>query len=107
MDQYNTSSTELETKVLYQQAIRALMGRGEHRLPDLEDIVTELAARDPRLFVSIVDCLRDPTPEEKAREAMKGHNKVEDIKAVRAVTGLGLKEAKEFVEGQLWTSYYA
>jgi len=106
MDQYNTSSTEMENTVLYQQAIRALMGRGDSLLPNLEDIVTELAARDPRLFVSIVDGLRGPTPEEKAREAMKGHNKVDDIKAVRAVTGWGLKESKEFVERQFWTSYY-
>jgi len=106
MDQYNTSSTEMETKMVYQQAIRALMGRGEHRLPDLEYIVTELAALNPSLFVSIVDRLRDPTPEEKAREVMKGHSKVEDVKAVRAVTGWALKESKEFVENQFWTNYY-
>ena len=31
--------------------------------------------------------------------AAAGENKVESIKAVRAITGLGLKEAKELVDG--------
>jgi len=104
MDVY-TSSTEMETRTLYQQAIRALMGRGEHLLPSPDDIVAELAALDPRLFVSIVDRLRDHGPEDKAREAMKGHNKVADVKAVREVTGWSLKESMEFVESQFWTMY--
>jgi len=63
MDQYNTS-TEMEIRTVYQQAIRALMGRGYNCLADLEGIVTELAARDPRLFLSIVDSLRAPTPKD-------------------------------------------
>jgi len=58
MDIY-TSSTEMETTALYQQAIRALMGRGANLLPDPEDITAELAARNPRLFVDIVESLKE------------------------------------------------
>jgi len=106
MDQDNTS-TAMGPTAVYQKAIRTLMGRDENRPPYPEDIVAELAARDPRLFISIVDSLRGPTLEEKARNVMNGFigGKVDDIKAVRSVTGWSLKEAKEFVEDQPWASY--
>ncbi len=40
----------------------------------------------------------DPAGEQAVRELLAGGNKLEAIKRVRELTGLGLKEAKDYVE---------
>jgi ribosomal protein L7/L12 len=98
---------QLETAAQYQKAIRTLLSVPS-ALPPLDLIAAELAARDPTLFNRIVDFLLEEPARasaEKAEHVMGGHNKINDIKGVRKVTGWGLKEAKEFVESRFWPTY--
>jgi large subunit ribosomal protein L7/L12 len=68
------------------------------------DVVQLVEAMEEKFGVSAAAAAADAAPEEEQTEfdivlASIGEKKVNVIKAVRGITGLGLKEAKELVDG--------
>jgi len=49
----------------YQKAIRVILGKDSTDFPVCDVIVAELAARNPRLFLDIVNSLKTPDDKEK------------------------------------------
>ena len=70
----------------------------------LAKICVEIAKNNPATFVKaakrVVGCdyKEEPTLAERASELVKQNRKVAAIKLVRAETGMGLKEAKSYVD---------
>jgi ribosomal protein L7/L12 len=84
-------------KIAAIKRVRKLTGMG---LKEAKDYVEALPAGDTAS--AFVDAPRDrpgdPTADPEVRALLAGGNKIAAIKRVRELTGMGLKEAKDYVE---------
>lgn len=69
----------------------------EHK--DFRALVIEIAKRHPKAVVMADRAINGPPWQEKCRRLCSEGKKIEAVKLCRNSTGMGLKEAKEAVEG--------
>ena len=86
-------------KAAYQEAIDIVTGPGNN--DTYRKVILALAKEDPALLVQLYRDVNCNFTRCNVVLDSYGNSKIPCIKAVRQLTGMGLKEAKDFVESEL------